>query len=777
MYSGRLRMTGMSGFDTESLVQQMMKAESVRMDKLQQRNQLLLWKQDAYRSYASDFRSFQLKYFSFSSPDTNLNSDALFNAMHTKIKVAGADSNAISVRPGTGVVSGNHTLVVDQIAKGDKFVSGAPRVQTIDSSEAIDFDRLKEGDSVTLSLDGGREEKISFSRDDLDFINTVDPSITDENEIKAAKLANLEERLQNKIDTAFGFDPIESTETNKVSKINVSLKDVEEGKGLSFSATVGHSLTVKDSGNMRAIATTENALADDFDYSNLNGKYFNIKIGDADAAPIMIDGLRSGATASDAIKVINKKLEGTSVHASVDKDGKISFSNNSKNEPVTITDGSSDGLLNELGFADSVTLEANSSSIGIGIHGTNNNNLNTNKTLGELFNLDTSLNFSINGKEFRDIDANTTLKELMTSINDSTLNVTLSFDNKTGNFALASDRTGAGATINIQHLAVEGESPGTDHGQVLRDMFGFDAEATQKAQDAIFSLDGGAKTYRSENSFTVDGMGITLTNAAEGKTIDIELQKDTEKAYDAIVSFVNDYNELIDKLNTEVKQTRATSGRYSYYTPLTEDQKTNLSDKEIEKWETKAKEGILYRDDILSGALREMRQMITSGVYENGNDRYPVISMHDIGIAPSNRASEGGKLEIDTTKLKKALEERGDDVRKLFTNSAEAPKSDAKNYTRETGVAGRLDETIKNLAVGYNSKIGQRAGLVGTANEFDNVLHRQIKEQAARITNMQERLVKKEEQYYAMFARMEAAMMQADSQANYLTQMMGGGLS
>ena len=54
------------------------------------------------------------------------------------------------------------------------------------------------------------------------------------------------------------------------------------------------------------------------------------------------------------------------------------------------------------------------------------------------------------------------------------------------------------------------------------------------------------------------------------------------------------------------------------YDPLTDDEKDSMSDKEIEKWETKIKDSLLRNDTTLSGVMSAMTTAMSQAVEING---------------------------------------------------------------------------------------------------------------------------------------------------------------
>ena len=89
----------------------------------------------------------------------------------------------------------------------------------------------------------------------------------------------------------------------------------------------------------------------------------------------------------------------------------------------------------------------------------------------------------------------------------------------------------------------------------------------------------------------------------------MEVRHDVDAVVDKIKEFVNMYNELVDELNSALREEV-----YRDFPPLTDEQRAELSDKEIEMWEEKAKSGLLRSDSIVSGILSEMRLALAAAV-------------------------------------------------------------------------------------------------------------------------------------------------------------------
>ncbi len=93
------RVTGLvSNLDTDGLVKNMMKIETMKLDKVKAEKQLLEWKQENYREFTSLLKGMESSYFDLLNKDENLTLASSFQATTPKITVDGKSSSAISVR-------------------------------------------------------------------------------------------------------------------------------------------------------------------------------------------------------------------------------------------------------------------------------------------------------------------------------------------------------------------------------------------------------------------------------------------------------------------------------------------------------------------------------------------------------------------------------------------------------------------------------------------------------------------------------------------------------
>lgn len=373
--------------------------------------------------------------------------------------------------------------------------------------------------------------------------------------------------------------------------------------------------------------------------------------------------------------------------------------------------------------------------------------------------------FTINGKYFRFNSNQTSLQDIMDTVNsDSTINATMSYDNKTNSFTVKSKSTGD--TDNLVVADVTG---------TLMTKLG--VAGTDNGSDANITFSDGTVIVRPTNSFTYDGLSYNIKQDYSGADkINVTVNTDTSKTFDLIKGFVTAYNTLIDKINGKL-----TEKTYKDYQPLTEDQKSAMSEDQIKQWEDKAKSGLLKNDSILSGIVTKLRSVLYDTVQGAG------ISLSSIGITTSADYTQNGKLEINETKLKEALVNKGEQITKLFTASSDKTYYDAINSSTirnerysESGIAQRMSDIIQDAIRTNTDKDGnkgtllEKAGIVGDRSEYTNILFKDMASLDETITELNSKLQVKEDSLYARFTAMESALEKMNSQQSYITQMLGG---
>jgi len=270
----------------------------------------------------------------------------------------------------------------------------------------------------------------------------------------------------------------------------------------------------------------------------------------------------------------------------------------------------------------------------------------------------------------------------------------------------------------------------------------------------------GLETERSSNSFQINGFEISLkqittdpTDPSKTNPVSFSSAPDTDKVVDAVKKFVDDYNSLIEELNAKVRQTK-----YRDYQPLSAEQKADMKDSEIELWEEKAKSGTLRNEPILNSMLQSMRSALNSTLEGTSG----TLSLSDIGISTTKDYLANGKLEINETKLREAINADPNKVYEVFAKSGSTDK--------DTGLISKMRTTI----IESRTKLTDKAGITGAANSTF-AIGRLLKGYDDQITRFEARLEMVESRYYKQFSAMESAILRANNQSSYLMNAFSGG--
>ena len=386
---------------------------------------------------------------------------------------------------------------------------------------------------------------------------------------------------------------------------------------------------------------------------------------------------------------------------------------------------------------------------------------------------------------------NKTLNDLATAFSNSGANVQGGYDTVNDSFSLYNKTSGSANKIvlkanneasaellNKLHLAsYDGQT------NTLGNEIGFTKDTLTEAAvgtNAKATIDG--KTYESDTNKLNVANVIYNFNGVSAKNADgtyqastISVSQDTDKIVDNVKKFVETYNTLIDSLNTKYREEKNTD-----YKPLTKKQESEMTESQINKWNEKAKSGLLYHDNNIYSIISDMREALYTEVdavdtvlTDARGNKYSYNSMSSIGITSSTNQ---GHITLDEEKLKKALTEDPDCVYQLFASdqdstyiSGSTNKNQSDTYTSKsdylnTGIANRL----------YNSmttNIRNLESYAGTSKETDDesYLGKLITNMNTKMTSFQTLMKSYESKLYKKYDAMEVALSKLGAQLSYIT--------
>ncbi|MGV8906031.1 MAG: flagellar filament capping protein FliD [Acetobacterium sp.] len=387
----------------------------------------------------------------------------------------------------------------------------------------------------------------------------------------------------------------------------------------------------------------------------------------------------------------------------------------------------------------------------LGLTDGESNKLNASKSLGDLAfatplaAVDDLFKMTINSVKF-EFNKTDTLATVMSKINSSSAGVTLGYSSISDKFTLTAKNSGAGENIAITEPETQGNllaSMGLTLGAGAVNTLG---------KNAILTVNNVAIT-RSSNDIEIDGVKISLLEIT-ADPINIAVKQDSSSLLEPIKSFVADYNAMITLVNGLVKENADSS-----YKPLTDDQKETMTEKQIETWETKAKVGLLSGDSLLRGIASSMQSMMYGSSVTGG------ISLYNLGITSAGYL-ENGKLVVDETKLKAALQTNGSAVKELFART-------------DTGLANKLNTIISRATStsggqGNRGSLIEMAGYESTISDTENNITKNIATENKSKLTLETRLKAEETRLWAQFTAMETALSSLNNQSAMLTQFSTG---
>ncbi|ANU09192.1 flagellar cap protein [Planococcus antarcticus DSM 14505] len=352
-----------------------------------------------------------------------------------------------------------------------------------------------------------------------------------------------------------------------------------------------------------------------------------------------------------------------------------------------------------------------------------------------------------------EITAGMTYTEVAKKLQDSTIGkvpeLRVSFDDTTSRFFIATKGMGSEQAFTMDFTAEDGTTANADLANKIINN-GTATATADGATDGAIKFDGIEVTGLKTNQTTVNGLTVNLLQTG-AETI-VNVQSNPEKPLAMIKDFVDKYNETIENLQKQIIEKR-----YPDFQPLSDEQKKDLTEKEIELWEEKARSGLLRNDPVLKSAMQDLRRAFMDNVsgIADGN----ISHLSQIGINTGSY-TEGGKLFIDDKKLSEALANKPDEVMALFTTRDAAGN----------GVGVRVYDTLNAVVKNLSAKAGS------SSSSIDNsTLSKKIKQMDEEISRWQDRLARVEDRYWKQFTAMEKALSQMNSQSTWMQQSLFGG--
>lgn len=375
-----------------------------------------------------------------------------------------------------------------------------------------------------------------------------------------------------------------------------------------------------------------------------------------------------------------------------------------------------------------------------------------------------------------DTNGTLTLDELTKQLNQIE-GVSATYDSKLNRFFLGTSETGSENFIQI-----------TDENQSgLLSALKLDGQMVSgqryEGQNAIIDYNGASNIEFSSNRFTVQGIEINLKEANVGEVVTVTVDTDTEALIDRLTTFVDEYNKLMETISDELSE----KTYYDDFPPLTDEQKKDMTDKQIELWEEKTKSGLVRNDSILKSVQSALREAIFTPVTLSDGK---TVSLSDFGIEGKGYFEGGskGQIKLDKDKLRESLQNGSGEFIEAFFGS---PNDSSLNVLDKNLSSSQITEKrnqsglfnrVSDILVGGMQEIIQKAGVGNHSGTYRNVsanimvdfvkagnksaLDYILDDYKTRINNLNQKLTKIENRYWKQFSAMETAINKLNAQSS-----------
>ena len=171
--SNVLRITGMaSGLDVDSTVKALMTAEQYKIDKANQDQQTLQWKQSAYQDIIKDVKDMQNSFFDVSSSDTNILSSSNYSALDaTSVdSVSSTATPSATATAGAGATAG--VYVVSNVTLATQATKNSSITNVSQADTSITGADFTGGHKLNIKING-TNQVISLASNDATLADVV----------------------------------------------------------------------------------------------------------------------------------------------------------------------------------------------------------------------------------------------------------------------------------------------------------------------------------------------------------------------------------------------------------------------------------------------------------------------------------------------------------------------------------------------------------------------------------------------------------------------------
>lgn len=364
-----------------------------------------------------------------------------------------------------------------------------------------------------------------------------------------------------------------------------------------------------------------------------------------------------------------------------------------------------------------------------------------------------------------DIDNYSTAKQSMEDLKDyvnievkdgkTTVSALKETDSAAGVANIAAETADRNAKIKAD-LTTQYQNKAKSSYDMINATHEFSKGASRKVgQDSEIELNGATFTSNS-NNYSINGITIQVTaKTKDDEQVTITTDTDVDAIYKSIKDMFTEYNKLIKSMD-EAYNADSSKG----YEPLTDDEKSAMTDDEVEKWETKIKDSLLRKDDTLSSIINTMKNDMASSITINGKS----YALSSFGIATQGYFASGenekGVYHIDGDSDDSVTSGNDDKLRAAIAGDPET-------------VVSFFSQLFSKVYTDLGNKMATSSVSSAYTVYNDKQMNKQYSEYTTKISDAESKITTWEDYYYSKFSAMESALSKLNSQTSSMSGLFG----
>lgn len=351
-----------------------------------------------------------------------------------------------------------------------------------------------------------------------------------------------------------------------------------------------------------------------------------------------------------------------------------------------------------------------------------------------------------------DINESTKIEDILKQFNEA--GITANFDSGNGRIFLSSKSSGKAGDFKLAGADAKGVEALTALGLNTE----LDADDEKKAtkldgKDCEIKLNG-VLFKSASNTITVNGLSVTAMNETgdgDANAISISTTTDSQAMYDKIKEFLTQYNNIMNEMSSLYNASSAKG-----YEPLTDDEKAEMSDKEVEDWESKIKDSLLRRDATLNTLMTAMSTAMSKTISVEGKSYS--LSSFGISTLSYSASSKNGRYayHIDGDEEDENTSGKTDKLMAAINNDPDT-----------------VVDFMKQLTKGLYDAIGEKMSSSSLSSAYtiynDKQMTLQNTQYTKLISDWEKKITEKEDYYYNKFSKMESALASLNSTQSSLS--------